>query len=64
MKKIIKEKVFESKAIFVVEAVGQDGEMKAGAEKCFRDALFQPRLLENIFYSYESFFQIELEEQF
>ena len=60
----MKEEVFEAKAIFEVETIGQEREMKAEAEKCFRDALFQPRLLENIFYSYESFFQIELEEQF
>ena len=56
LKKDIKEKVFEAKAIFEVKAKGQDREMKAEAEKCFRDALFQPRLLENIFYSHESFF--------
>ena len=43
LKKDIKEKVFEAKAIFEVEAKGRDQEMKAEAEKCFRDVLFQPR---------------------
>ena len=43
LKKDIKEKVFEAKAIFEVEAEGRDQEMKAEAEKCFRDVLFQPR---------------------
>ena len=43
LKKDIKEKVFEAKAIFEVEAEGRDREMKAEAEKCFRDVLFQPR---------------------
>ena len=43
VKKDIKERVFEAKAIFEVEAEGRDQEMKAEAEKSFRDVLFQPR---------------------
>ena len=43
LKKDIKEKVFEAKAIFEGKAEGRDREMKAEAEKCFRDVLFQPR---------------------
>ena len=43
LKKDIKEKVFEAKAIFEVEAEGRDREMKAEAKKCFRDVLFKPR---------------------
>ena len=43
LKKDIKEKVFEAKAIFEVKAEGRDREMKAEAEKSFRDVLFQPR---------------------
>ena len=44
MKKSIKEEVFEAKAIFEVEAVGQDREMKAEAEKCFQDAIFSTKV--------------------
>ena len=61
-KKSIKEEVFEAKAIFEVEAEGRDREMKAEAEKCFRDAFFQPRLLENIFFHTSHFYNTILEE--
>ena len=43
LKKEVKEKVFEAKAIFEVKAEGRDREMKAEAEKCFRDVLFKSR---------------------
>ena len=43
LKKDIKERVFEAKAIFEVKAEGRDREMKAEAEKCFQDVLFKPR---------------------